>query len=194
MMWRRFNKNRQERSCWIWDFILWINCWWFRVVCLEKGSNTRYLASETEYIYWEKWEGQVDYILVVLSLRCLETSSEWEKYLAKGPGDVIPISEVIEPHQTLHSGSSLCPPVCRTETLTWRPLRRFRHSFLSHINYAEMNIIAVLRVYPKGDEGLFCLICLLLNALQCNVVIEEILSTLSELTYQTSSFPSTQPL
>ena len=66
--------------------------------------------------------------------------------------------------------------------------------FLSYINYAEMNIIAVLRVYPKGDEGLFCLICLLLNALQCNVVIEEILSTLSELTYQTSSFPSTQPL
>lgn len=35
------------------------------------------------------------------------------------------------------------------------------------INYAEMNIIAALRVYPSGDVGLFCLICLLLNALQC---------------------------
>lgn len=57
-----------------------------------------------------------------------------------------------------------------------------------------MNIIAALRIYPSGDKGLFCLICLLLNALQCNVVIEEILSTLSELTYQTSSFPSKQPL
>ena len=30
-----------------------------------------------------------------------------------------------------------------------------------------MNIIAALRVYPNGDVGLFCLICLLLNALQC---------------------------
>lgn len=115
--------------------------------------------------------------------------------MAKELGDIAPISVFVEPHQTLHPNNSLRPSVCMTGTFTRRPLGRFRHSFESHINYAKMNITAALRIYPNGDEEFFSLLCIFLSVLQCNVVIEEILSTLSELIHiQTNSFPSKQSL
>lgn len=82
MIWSRLIKIVMKRSCGIWDHLLWINCWRFRVVCLEKGSNSRYLTSATGYIDWEEkeWEGRVEDILAILSLRYLETFSEWEKH------------------------------------------------------------------------------------------------------------------
>ena len=115
--------------------------------------------------------------------------------MAEGLGDIVPILEFVGPHQTLHPNNSLRPSVCMTETFTRRPLRRFRHSFESHINYAKMNITAALRIYPNGDEEFFSLLCVSLSVLQCNVVIEEILSTLSEpIHIQTNSFPSKRSL